>query len=71
MGCTSGRCRESLPDGVSDRDLLCFIWVNDVNKALPTIMQIQFTRVVFGISASPFLLNATIYHHLIVTNTLI
>jgi len=23
----------------SDKDILCFLWVDDVNKALPTIMQ--------------------------------
>jgi len=48
----------------SDRDMLRFLWVNDVNKASPAIMQKHFTRVVFGVSASPFLLNATIQHHL-------
>jgi len=48
----------------SDRDMLRFLWVDDVNKALTTIMQMQYTRVVFDVSTSPFLLNATIYHHL-------
>jgi len=47
----------------SDRDMLRFLWVDDVNKASPAIMQMRFTRVVFGVSASPFLLNATIQHH--------
>ena len=30
----------------------------------PEIVVLRFSRVVFGISASPFLLNATIKHHI-------
>ena len=48
----------------SDRDVLRFLWVDDVHKESPAIVQMRFTRVVFGVSASPFLLNATIRHHL-------
>ena len=48
----------------SDRDVLRFLWVDDVHKESPAIVQMRFTRVVFGVSASSFLLNATIRHHL-------
>ena len=48
----------------TDRDVLRFLWVDDVLKDAPTIQTYRFTRVVFGISSSPFLLNATIKHHL-------
>ena len=47
-----------------DRDVLRFLWVDDVSKTTPTTVVLRFTRVVFGISSSPFLLNATIRHHL-------
>ncbi len=47
-----------------DRDVLRFLWVTDVNRADPKIAVFRFTRVVFGVSASPFLLNATIDHHM-------
>jgi hypothetical protein len=47
-----------------DRDVLRFIWVDDVNKEDPTLQTYRFTRVVFGVSSSPFLLNATIKFHL-------
>ena len=47
-----------------DRDALRFLWVHDVQENPPRIRQLRFTRVVFGVSSSPFLLNATIRHHL-------
>ena len=47
-----------------DRDVLRFLWVTDIDKADPQIAVLRFTRVVFGVSASPFLLNATIDHRI-------
>ena len=47
-----------------DRDVLRFLWVDDISKADPEIRVFRFTRVVFGVSSSPFLLNATIKYHL-------
>ena len=38
--------------------------MDDINKDPPDIHILRFTRVVFGISSSPFLLNTTIRHHL-------
>jgi len=40
------------------------LWVDDVLKNAPTIRTYRFTRVVFGVSSSPFLFNAAIKHHL-------
>ncbi|MBA4719446.1 MAG: hypothetical protein HRO68_10280 [Nitrosopumilus sp.] len=50
----------------NDRDVLRFLWVDDVSKADPEIQVVHFARVMFGVSSSPFLLmiNATIDHHL-------
>ena len=47
-----------------DRDVLRFLWVDDVWKDASTVRAHRFTRVVFGVSSSPFLLNATVKHHL-------
>ena len=47
-----------------DRDVLRFLWVEDVNKEPPEIRVLRFARVVFGVSCSPFLLNVTLQHHL-------
>ncbi|XP_065902306.1 uncharacterized protein [Dysidea avara] len=46
-----------------DRDVLRFLWVDDIKKERPRVTTFRFTRVVFGVSVSPFLLNATIKHH--------
>ncbi len=47
-----------------DQDVLRFLWFDDAFKPQPGLQILKFTRVVFGVSSSPFLLNATIRHHL-------
>ena len=47
-----------------DRDYLRFLWVDDITSSHPNLQVYRFARVAFGVSASPFLLNATIRHHL-------
>ena len=47
-----------------DRDILRFLWVDDIRKKLPEVWTLRFAQVVFGVSSSPFLLNATIRHHI-------
>ena len=47
-----------------DRDVLRFLWVDDIEKANPEIMVLRLTSVVFGVCSSPFLLNATLKHHI-------
>ena len=49
---------------VNERDVLRFIWVDDITKDKPKLQIYRFTRVVFGVSSSPFLLNATVKFHL-------
>ena len=47
-----------------DRDVLRFLWVENPFDDDSKLVMLRFTRVVFGVSSSPFLLNATIKHHL-------
>ena len=47
-----------------DHDALCFLWSSNPEAAEPKIITLRFARVAFGISSSPFLLNATINHHM-------
>ena len=47
-----------------DRDSLRFLWVADPRADVSEMITLRFTRVVFGVSSSPFLLNATINHHI-------
>ena len=47
-----------------DRDSLRFLWVEDVNAKVVNPVEYRFCRTVFGVNCSPFLLNATIQHHL-------
>ena len=44
-----------------DRDVLCFLWVDNPHNSSPNIVVYRFPRVVFGVSS---LLNSTIQHHL-------
>ena len=46
------------------RDFLRFLWIDDLDKESPEVMVMRFARVVFGVNSSPFILNATIRHHL-------
>ncbi|KAL5472994.1 hypothetical protein EMCRGX_G027441 [Ephydatia muelleri] len=47
-----------------DRDALRFLWVEDLSSHLPRLVTLRFARVVFGVSSSPFLLNATLRYHM-------
>ena len=47
-----------------DRDSLRFLWTRDVKGEVPDVVVLRFTRVVFGVNSSPFLLNATIDRHM-------
>ena len=53
-----------LMTSVDERDHIRFIWVDDITKEDPNIQLYWFTRVTFGVSSSPFLLNATVKYHL-------
>ena len=47
------------------RDLLRFLWFKDFsNPSNQAVDVLRFTRVVFGLTSSPFLLNGTIAYHL-------
>ena len=48
----------------SDQDYLRFIWFDDVFSQNPKKIMFRFKRIVFGLTCSPFLLNATIREHL-------
>ena len=48
----------------NDQDVLRFLWYKDVNVESPEIVEYKFTRVVFGLGPSPYLLNATFAQHL-------
>ena len=45
------------------RDLLRFLWYENFDADDPEVIILRFTRVVFGLKGSPFLLNGTISSH--------
>ena len=62
--CFGGWHCKSLPSGPeADQDVLRFLWIDDPDNEHPNIVVKRFNRVVFGVTSSPFLLNATIRHH--------
>ena len=48
----------------SDRDVLRFLWVKDINDPNSLIEVYRFNRVAFGVNSSPFLLNAVLRYHI-------
>lgn len=48
----------------ADRDYLRFLWLENVHDPKGRVVVYRFCRVVFGLNASPFLLNATLRHHI-------
>ena len=56
-------CLELDPD---DREILKLIWLKDIRKPISkeNIRYLRFSKVPFGIISSPFLLSATVRHHL-------
>lgn len=54
-----------------DRNVTRFLWVKDVNKPLSNenLIHLRFCRVPFGVISSPFLLTATIRHHIVKKNS--
>ena len=46
------------------RDLVRFLWYENIYKESPELVILQFCRFVFGLTCSPFLLNGTISAHL-------
>ena len=53
-----------VPVSPCDRDSLRFLWTKDTISEPLQMETYRFARVVFGVSSSPFLLNATIHHHI-------
>ena len=47
-----------------DRDVLRFLWVTDPYQEPAEIKVLRFKRVTFGVTVSPFLLNATMRYHI-------
>ena len=45
-------------------DVLRFLWVESLEEENPVLMSYRFCRGRFGVNASPFLLNATLKHHI-------
>ena len=42
---------------------MLFLWLNDIDSEDLNVEIYRFARVIFGMNCSPFLLNATLKHH--------
>ena len=47
----------------AERNLLKFLWVDDINSPNPEVTTLGFTRLVFGLVCSSFILNVTLRNH--------
>ena len=64
QSCSNCRHRKGIFSDLKDRDVLRFLWVENVSQEQPKLLVLRSMRVVFGVSSSPFLLNTTIKHHM-------
>ena len=54
----------NIEKGPSDRDVLRFLWPEDIYNPHSDMAVFCYTRVVFGVNCSPFILNAVLRHHI-------
>ena len=47
-----------------DRDMLRFLWFDNVQGDHPSVIQYRFCHLVFGLNSSPAILNSVLRHHL-------
>ena len=47
-----------------DRNVLRFLWLSDLEADNPELLVLRFCKLVFGLNCSPFILGATIQHHI-------
>ena len=47
-----------------DRDFTRFLWPSDISNPYGDLQAFRFKVVLFGATSSPFMLHATLYHHL-------
>ena len=47
-----------------DRDALRFLWIDYIYATDPKLVCYRFSKVVFGLNRSPFLLGATLNYHI-------
>ena len=45
-----------------DRDMMRFLWFENVHDPIPKVSEFRFTRLMFGLRSSPAILGATINH---------
>ncbi len=47
-----------------DREMIKFLWFDDITKVNPEIKHYRFCRLPFGLKPSPAILSGTVDHHL-------
>ena len=63
-GPTFGNNNSRHRKGPDDRDVLCFLWLENPFDNESPVLQLRFTRLVFGLPHSPAILGTVISHHL-------
>ena len=66
MALTAGIEKAFLMISISpeDRDVLRFLWLKDPTNTASEVLELRFTRLVFGLRPSPAILGSVISHHL-------